>query len=223
MAGKVLVDDRPITKPGTLIAPQSAIRLSKKVLPWVSRGGSKLAHGLDVFGISPQNAVCLDVGASTGGFTDVLLSRGANKVYALDVGYGQLAWKLVQDPRVVVLDRTNIRQADPALVPEPVDLLTMDVSFISLSLALPAALAFLRPQGYGIILLKPQFEVARKKLSKGGIVRDPQQHQEVLTSFEQHAKTLSLTIQGSTPSPIFGSKGNKEFLFCFHKNAVAMH
>ena len=217
MAGKVLVDDRRITKPAILIAAQATIRLSRKYQPWVSRGGTKLAHALDVFGISPNNAVCLDVGASTGGFTDVLLSRGASRVYAMDVGYGQLAWKLVQDSRVVVLDRTNIRQVEVNLVPEPVDLLTMDVSFIALSQALPPALNFLSSQGLAVILLKPQFELARGKVAKGGVVRDPQLHQEAVTMFAQLAASLSLDIQGSTLSPITGSKGNKEFLFCFRK------
>lgn len=217
MAGKVLVNDRPVTKPGTSTAHHAVIRLPKKMIPWVSRGGIKLAHALDVFGFSPRNAVCLDVGASTGGFTDVLLSRGATRVYALDVGYGQLAWKLSQDPRVVVLDRTNIRQVGPAKLPEQVDLLTMDVSFIALSQALPPALVFLRSEGFGVVLLKPQFELAREKITKGGVVQDPVLHQEARDLFETLAKTLGLDVRGVVPSPVTGSKGNKEFLFLFQK------
>ena len=218
MAGKVLVDDRPSTKPGTLIAPHAEIRLLEKPQPWVSRGGLKLAHALNFFSIHPKNNVCLDVGASTGGFTDALLQGGARKVYAVDVGYGLLAWKLVQDPRVVVLDRTNIRQMEATMVPEAVDMLTMDVSFIALSQALPPALVFLRHGGCGVVLLKPQFELPRDKVTKGGVIQDPELHQEAITSFEQLAERLDLRVEGVTPSPVTGSKGNREFLFCFRKN-----
>ena len=221
MAGKILVDDRPVTKPGTLVAPHAVLRSSEKRLPWVSRGGLKLAHALDVFECSPHGALCLDVGASTGGFTDVLLSRGARRVYALDVGYGQLAWKLVQDDRVVVLDRTNIRTVDATQLPEPVDFLTMDVSFIALAQALPPALAFLRPGGVGVVLLKPQFELAREQVARGGVVQDATLHDEAQAVFKQRADTLGLEVQGCTPSPITGSKGNREFLFFFSKTGLS--
>ncbi|MBF0462697.1 MAG: TlyA family RNA methyltransferase [Magnetococcales bacterium] len=217
MDGKVLVDERRITKPGTPVAPQAAIRLLGRSIPWVSRGGVKLAHAIDYFHLPIQDTCCLDVGASTGGFTDVLLQRGAAKVYALDVGYGQLAWKLTQDARVVVLDRTNIRHIDPAVIPDPIDILTMDVSFVGLVQALPPALPFLRTTGHGVVLLKPQFELARAQMTPGGVVRDPALHQEAQTLFEQLATTLGLDILGSTPSPILGPKGNREFLFCFRK------
>ena len=217
MAGKVWVNDQRLTQSGTLLASDVTIRLTESRCPWVSRGGIKLSHALDIFDVSPQGALCLDVGASTGGFTDVLLDRGARRVYALDVGYGQLAWKLVQDSRVVVLDRVNIRQMDANLIPEPVDFLTMDVSFIGLSKALPPALGFLRPQGCGIVLLKPQFELAREKITQGGVIHDPELHQEALALFEQSAKTLGLEILGCTPSPVTGSKGNREFLLGFRR------
>lgn len=217
MTGQVWVDERRMTKPGMLCAPQVAIRVVDKKHPWVSRGGIKLAHAMDRFDLSVVGAACLDVGASTGGFTEVLLDRGARRVFAVDVGYGQLAWKLVQDPRVVVLDRTNIRRLDAALVPEPVDALTMDVSFISLAQALPPALAFLRMDGLGVVLLKPQFELPRHKISPGGVVQDPALHREAYAGFERLADGLGLRIDGAVPSPIVGSKGNREFLCLFSR------
>ncbi len=217
MDGRVLVDERRVTKPGTPVASEADVRLLGEVIPWVSRGGIKLAHAIDYFNLSVKNACCLDVGAATGGFTDVLLQRGAAKVYALDVGYGQMAWKLVQDERVVVLDRTNILHVDLSVIPDPMDILTMDVSFVGLVRALPPALRFLRPAGQGVVLLKPQFELARAQITPGGVIRDPVLHQEALALFEQLADTLDLEIQGATPSPILGPKGNREFLFCFRK------
>lgn len=219
MAGKVLVDDQRLTKVGTLVTTNARIRLSGKTIPWVSRGGLKLDHALDTFKLNVKECLCLDVGASTGGFTDVLLNRGAAKVYALDVGYGQLSWTLSQDSRVVVLDRTNIRTMDPKKIPVQVDILTIDVSFISLSQALPSALNFLRPGGEGVALLKPQFELKREKIADGGVVLDPKYHQEALELFEQTAQKLALHIHGSTPSPITGPKGNREFLFAFTKTS----
>ncbi|MEO5362973.1 MAG: TlyA family RNA methyltransferase [Magnetococcus sp. DMHC-8] len=217
MAGKVLVDERRITKPGTPVGAAAAVRLLGQSTPWVSRGGIKLAHALESFHLSVQDSHCLDVGAATGGFTDVLLQRGAARVYALDVGYGQLAWKLVQDDRVVVMDRTNILHVDPSRLPGSIDFLTMDVSFVGLARALPPALALLRPGGQGVVLLKPQFELARAQVTPGGVIRDPTLHQAVLGHFEQLAVTLDVTIQGSTPSPILGPKGNREFLFWLRK------
>ncbi|MBF0160673.1 MAG: TlyA family RNA methyltransferase [Magnetococcales bacterium] len=217
MDGKVLVQEQRITKPGTPVPLAAPLRLLQKTIPWVSRGGIKLAHAIDHFQVSVHNAQCMDVGAATGGFTDVLLQRGAARVYALDVGYGQLAWKLAQDDRVVVMDRTNIRHIDPTDLPNPIDVLVMDVSFVGLAQALPPALALLRTEGLGIVLLKPQFELARLQVAPGGVVRDPLLHQEAITLFETLAARLGLTVQGSTPSPIPGPKGNKEFLFCFCK------
>ncbi|MBF0583017.1 MAG: TlyA family RNA methyltransferase [Magnetococcales bacterium] len=217
MDGKVLVDERRLTKPGTPVRLHAVVRLLADPMPWVSRGGIKLAHAIDHFNLVVKNAVCLDVGAATGGFTDVLLQRGAARVYAMDVGYGQLAWKLVQDSRVVLLDRTNICTVDPAVIPELVDWLTMDVSFMGVDQALPAALGFLRPGGYGVILLKPQFELAREKITPGGVIWDPALHQEALTLFAQLADRLGLKVAGIIPSPVTGSKGNKEFLCCIRK------
>ena len=174
MSGAVLVRGQPETKPGTLLAPDVEIALKEEDHPYVSRGALKLVKGLDTFQIDPAGKVCLDIGASTGGFTDVLLKRGAAKVYAIDVGYGQLAWSLRQDPRVVVLERINVRNMDLALVPEPCDLAVIDVSFISLTLVLPRVAQLLRPPAGKptVALVKPQFEVGRDQVGKGGVVRD---------------------------------------------------
>src|SRR5687767_11913563 len=175
MSGVVLVDGHPQTKPGTMLDQASEIVLREADHPYVSRGALKLVKGLDAFGIDPTGKIALDIGASTGGFTDVLLRRGAARVYAIDVGYGQLAWSIRQDPRVVVLERYNARTIEPALVPEPCDLAVIDVSFISLTLVLPRVRELLRPpSGKPIIaLVKPQFEVGRELVGKGGVVRDP--------------------------------------------------
>ena len=209
MAGWVLVDDRPATKPGHKVSPQAAIRV-KEQLPFVSRGGHKLTAALDAFGISPEGWVCADIGASTGGFTDVLLQRGAAKVYAIDVGYGQLHWRLRNDPRVVVMERTNARYLDR--LPEPVQLVTIDASFISLRLLLPAAKRLLAPGGHIIALVKPQFEAGRDRVGKGGVVRDPAVHRQVLTEIVAWAADHDFGPQGLIPSPILGPKGNREFL-----------
>jgi 23S rRNA (cytidine1920-2'-O)/16S rRNA (cytidine1409-2'-O)-methyltransferase len=217
MDGQVLVDERKVTKPGTLCKQRVAIRLLQQPLAWVSRGGYKLAHGLEHFALSVAGAVCLDVGAATGGFTDVLLQRGAAQVYALDVGYGQLAWKLVQDARVVVMDRCNISRMLPEQLPCAVDVLTMDVSFIGLQQALPPAVASLRGGGYGLILIKPQFELSRAQVTPGGVIHDPALHQEAIARFCLLSERLGLQVHGTTPSPILGPKGNQEFLGCFRK------
>lgn len=217
MDGQVLVEERRVTKPGTPTQPHAVVRLLGGAMPWVSRGGIKLAHAIDYFNIPVKNARCLDVGAATGGFTDVLLQRGAIQVYAMDVGYGQLAWKLVQDARVTLLDRTNICTVEPTLIPEPVDILTMDLSFMGLDQALPPALRFLRTGGYGVLLLKPQFELAREKITPGGVIWDPLLHQEALDLFAQLAARLGLAVQGTTPSPVAGAKGNREFLCSIRK------
>ncbi len=209
MAGKVLVNDRTVDKSGQLIDPDAAIRI-KEPLPYVSRGGLKLAAALDRFPIPIENMVCADVGASTGGFTDCLLQRGAARVYAIDVGYGQLDWKLRTDPRVVVMDRTNARHVEA--LPEPIDVATMDASFISLRLILPAVIKWLRPKAQGVALIKPQFEAGREKVGKGGVVRDRAVQAEVLRSIWHMTRELGFCPMDLIRSPIEGPAGNIEFL-----------
>ena len=208
MAGKVRVGDRVVTKPGTFVVPDAP--LTVKELPrYVSRGGLKLEAALRAFDIDPAGKVALDVGASTGGFTDCLLQHGARRVYAVDVGYGQLAWKLRQDPRVVVMERTNIRYLES--LPEPVDIATIDVSFISLRLVLPAVVRLLKPQADVVALVKPQFEAGREQVGKGGVVRDPNVHRQVLVGILDFARSLGLHPYGLVPSPLRGPAGNVEF------------
>ncbi len=209
MAGEVLVNDRVADKPGMSIAVDAAIRI-KEPLPYVSRGGLKLAAALDRFSIPVARKVCADVGASTGGFTDCLLQRGAARVYAIDVGYGQLDWKLRSDPRVVVLDRTNARYVES--LPEPIGLAVVDTSFISLRLILPAVLKWLGPQAHIVALIKPQFEAGRDRVGKGGVVRDPQVHVEVLRSIVASARELECSAIDLIRSPLEGPAGNVEFL-----------
>jgi 23S rRNA (cytidine1920-2'-O)/16S rRNA (cytidine1409-2'-O)-methyltransferase len=213
MAGLVWSGTRRLDKPGFLIDPDSPIEVRGRAHPWVSRGGVKLAHALDHFAIDATDKVALDIGASTGGFTDVLLQRGARRVYAVDVGHGQLDWKIRGDPRVVVLERVNARNLTLAQVPEPVGLIVCDASFISLTLVLPAALALAAPRARLVALIKPQFEVGKGKVGKGGIVRDPELHREVC---ERIAAWVGAKpgwhVDGVTESPILGSEGNKEFL-----------
>jgi 23S rRNA (cytidine1920-2'-O)/16S rRNA (cytidine1409-2'-O)-methyltransferase len=186
--------------------------------PWVSRGGIKLAHGLDAFGFDVTDAVALDVGSSTGGFTDVLLTRGAAKVYAVDVGTNQLAWKLRQDPRVIVHEQTNARSLDASIVPEPVDIITCDASFISLSKVLESALKFARIGAKLVALVKPQFEAGREEVGKGGVVRDPQIHERVCAEAEAWVKSQGWSVVGIERSPITGPEGNVEFLLGAIKN-----
>lgn len=209
MAGEVLVGDRVVDKPGTRVAEDAEIRL-RATLPYVSRGGLKLEAALDRFGVAVAGKVAADVGASTGGFTDCLLQRGAARVYAIDVGYGQLAWKLRNDPRVVVLERTNIRYLES--LPEPVDLATVDVSFISLELVLPVVVRLLKPEGEIIALIKPQFEAGREHVGKGGVVRDPEVHRSVLERITAWALEHGLAVRGLMRSPLKGPAGNVEFL-----------
>jgi 23S rRNA (cytidine1920-2'-O)/16S rRNA (cytidine1409-2'-O)-methyltransferase len=178
----------------------------------VSRGGLKLEHALDTFSLAVDGRVAMDVGASTGGFTDCLLQRGAIRVYAVDVGYGQLAWKLRQDPRVVVIERQNIRSLPAGLIPEPIQVATVDTSFISLRLVLPAVMPFLADGATLVTLVKPQFEAGRAHVGKGGVVRDPTTHDAVCRSTADVAESLGCTVLGVTPSPILGPKGNREFL-----------
>lgn len=220
MAGLVYSEERRLDKPGMAVAVDLAIEVRGRDHPWVSRGGVKLAHGLDHFGIETKGLVCLDVGASTGGFTDVLLTKGAAKVYAVDVGHGQLAWKLRQDNRVVVLERTNARLLDVSLVPDPVALIVCDASFIGLEVVLPSPLALAKPGARLISLIKPQFEVGKGLVGKGGIVRDPALHEEVCARISAWLAGLpGWSVIGLTESPILGPDGNKEFLIAAAKAA----
>ncbi len=211
MAGEVLVDDLPATKPGRLLDPEIAIRL-RQGLAYVSRGGLKLEAALAAFAVDPAGLVAADVGASTGGFTDCLLQHGAAHVYAIDVGYGQLAWQLRQDPRVTVLERTNVRHLERLPGDALVDLAVVDVSFIGLRLVLPAVSRILRPAGRVIALIKPQFEAGRQQVGKGGVVKDVQVHRQVLLELLQWAQDNTWELAGLIRSPITGPKGNVEFL-----------
>ena len=212
MAGQVVVGDHAAEKAGQQVLPDVEIRIKGEVLPYVSRGGLKLERGLDAFAITAEGRIALDVGASTGGFTDCLLQRGAARVYAVDVGYGQLAWKLREDPRVVVLEKTNIRHLHPEQLDPPPDLAVIDASFISLSLVLPPTLALLQRPAEVVALVKPQFEVGKGAVGKGGIVRDPKLHDEVLHRMEAPAADLGAELLGICDSPITGADGNREFL-----------
>lgn len=212
LAGDVRVDGAVVTKPAQLVPEDAEVEVGPGSLPYVSRGGLKLQHALDTFGIDVRGLVAIDVGASTGGFTDCLLQRGAARVYAIDVGYGQLAWKLRQDPRVVVLERTNIRYLERLPDGALADLATVDVSFISLTKVLPAVLRLLKPDGFIIALVKPQFEAGPQRVGRGGVVRDPAVHRDVLRQIVSWAREHGLVVRGLTRSPILGPAGNVEFL-----------
>ena len=209
MAGEVTVSGKLITKPGTLVDENAELRLAEK-LPYVSRGGLKLAHALDEFKLDVTSLTAMDVGASTGGFTDCLLQRGAKRVYAIDVGYGQLDYKLRQDPRVVVMERVNAHH--PFSLPEKVNIATVDLSFISVTKAIPNIVNHLTQPGSIIVLLKPQFEARREEVGKGGIIKDPQIHALVLGRFITWITDHDLRFRGLVASPILGAEGNKEFL-----------
>ena len=211
MAGTVRVDDRVVDKPGTLVSTAAPITVTGDDIPYVSRGGVKLAHALDVFATPVAGRVVLDVGASTGGFTDCVLQRGARAVIALDVGYGQFAWSLRQDPRITLLERTNVRQLDPAALPAPPDLAVIDVSFISLRLVLPPVVGVLAPGGDIVALVKPQFEVGKGHVGSGGVVRDPALHADAVARVRACALDLGLVCVGECESPLRGPKGNREF------------
>ena len=215
LAGNVRVDGQRADKAGTLVRDGAEVRLIEPDHPWVSRGGIKLAHALDALNVKVTGRRALDIGASTGGFTDVLLQRGAREVVALDVGHGQLDWKLRTDPRVRVLEGINARRLDPALIGDPVDVVTMDVSFISLRLVLPSVPPLLAPGADVIALVKPQFEAGREDVGRGGIVDDPAVHERVLAEVAAAASGIGLTRIGMTPSPITGAAGNREFLVHF--------
>lgn len=220
MAGAVYAGEQRLNKPGHQVAADIALTLRGKDHPWVSRGGLKLVHGIEHFNLDVERCTAIDVGASTGGFTDVLLSHGASRVYAVDVGYGQLDSKLRDDERVVVLERTNARHLTAAEIPEPVDLVVCDTSFIGLRTVLPAALALTKPEAHLIALIKPQFEVGKDRVGKNGVVRDPELHQEVCDTITSWLAELpNWTVLGVTESPITGPAGNKEFLICGHHSS----
>ena len=212
MARQVVVADHVAEKPGQMVPVAAEVRLKGELLPFVSRGGLKLQKALEEFNIDVVGLTVLDVGASTGGFTDCLLQRGAKKVIAVDVGYGQLAWKLRQDERVVNLEKTNIRYLTPDKLPQVPDLAVIDASFISLAKILPAVLTLLGNGGAIIALIKPQFEVGRGEVGKGGVVRDSEKHREVIDAIKSVAENLGLEVRGVTESPLLGPRGNREFL-----------
>ena len=218
MAGVVFSGEKKLSKAGDMLAEDAALEVRGKDHPWVSRGGVKLDHGLTHFGFDVTDAVALDVGSSTGGFTDVLLSRGAGKVYAVDVGTNQLAWKLRKDPRVVVNEQTNARSLDASIIPEPVDIVVCDASFISLAKVLEAPLRLARPGARLLALIKPQFEAGREEVGKGGVVRDPAVHDRVCIEAKVWVESQGWSVLGVTPSPITGPEGNVEFLLGAIKN-----
>lgn len=217
MSGLVFVNGQRADKPGMQVEPECALEVRGSALPFVSRGGYKLDKALKVFPVDPQGMTCIDCGASTGGFTDVLLQHGAKKVYAVDVGYGQLAWKLRTDERVINLERTNLRYVTEELIPEKIDLAVMDVSFISIKLVIPAVVRLLKPDADYICLIKPQFEAGREEVGKKGVVRDKSVHARVIRSILDFAPTAGLSVMGLDYSPIKGPEGNIEYI-CHLKN-----
>jgi 23S rRNA (cytidine1920-2'-O)/16S rRNA (cytidine1409-2'-O)-methyltransferase len=212
MAGAVFSGEKKLSKAGDMLAEHAPLEVRGKDHPWVSRGGIKLEHALTHFGMDVADAVALDVGSSTGGFTDVLLSRGAAKVYAVDVGTNQLAWKLRQDQRVVVHEQTNARTLDGSIIPELVDIVVCDASFIGLAKVLEAPLKLAKPQAKLVALVKPQFEAGRQEVGKGGVVRDPAVHQRICAEATTWVESQGWSVLGITPSPITGPEGNIEFL-----------
>lgn len=212
MSGKVLINDQPADKPAAGVSDADVILLRGEDIRYVSRGGLKLEAALQSFHVRTEGRVCLDVGASTGGFTDCLLQHGAGRVFAVDVGYGQLAWKLRQDPRVLVFERTNIRYMSREALPEPVDLVVIDVSFISLRIVAPAILKLMKKDADILALIKPQFEVGKGRVGKGGVVKDADMHEEVIRSLSAFFTEIGLFCEAVMPSPVLGPKGNKEFV-----------
>ena len=219
MSGLVFVNGQRADKPGMQVSPDIKVEIKGTALPYVSRGGLKLEKALKVFPIDVNDKVCIDCGASTGGFTDVLLKNGAAKVYSVDVGYGQLAWSLRNDERVVNMERTNIRYISPELIPEPLDICVMDLSFISVKLVLPAVCALLKDNAQLVCLIKPQFEAGREEVGKKGVVRDKAVHLSVIESVLSFAPTVGMTVMGLDFSPIKGPEGNREYL-CYMKKGV---
>lgn len=218
MAGSVLVNGVPLTKAGSTVPVDAAITLKEPDVPYVSRGGVKLEAAIKTFSIEVKGKVAIDVGASTGGFTDCLLKHGARRVYAVDVGYGQLAWVLRQDPRVVTLERKNIRHLKSEELGERADMAVVDVSFISLTKVLPGVVELLKERAEMVTLIKPQFEVGRAQVGKGGIVRDPALQAQVTKKIQMFARSIGLNPVGLTESPIAGAKGNREFLLYLKKD-----
>ncbi len=212
MSGLVYVNGQKADKPGMSFEETVSLEVRGATCPYVSRGGLKLEKALRDFGVDPTGYVCSDSGASTGGFTDCLLQQGAKKVFAIDVGYGQLDWKIRSDPRVIVMERTNVRYVTPEDLGEPLDLSVVDVSFISLRIVLPVIKTFLKQSGQVLCLIKPQFEAGKEKVGKKGVVRDPEVHREVLDDFVALTKEIGFTILGMTFSPVKGPEGNIEFL-----------
>lgn len=212
MAGLVYVNGQKADKPGMQVAPDAKVEVHGSALPYVSRGGFKLEKALQVFPVDVTGLHCIDCGASTGGFTDVLLQNGAEKIYAVDVGYGQLAWSLRNDPRVVSMERTNVRYLTPEQIPESLDLAVMDLSFISLRLILPAVYPLLKEDAAVICLIKPQFEAGREEVGKKGVVREPAVHRQVLERFLEFVPEIGFTVLGLDYSPIRGPEGNIEYL-----------
>ncbi len=217
MSGKVLVNQQPVDKPGAQVFDEDQVVFKGEGLPFVSRGGVKLAAALTGFDLNPSGLFCLDVGASTGGFTDCLLQNGAEHVYAVDVGYGQLAWPLRRNPRVTVFERTNIRHMDVDSLPQKIDLATVDVSFISLKIVVPAILKFMKSEARIISLIKPQFEVGKGQVGKGGVVKDASLHERVIQSLSAFFSEIGLAVGSVLPSPVLGPKGNREFLILLEK------
>ncbi len=222
MAGEVYVDGVREDKAGTMISVDAAVEVRGKALPYVSRGGLKLAKAIEAFGLELTGCVCIDAGASTGGFTDCMLQNGAERVYAVDVGYGQLAWKLREDPRVVVLEKTNVRFLNEEIIPELCDFASADLSFISLNKVLPAIWSRMKPDGRMVCLVKPQFEAGREKVGKKGVVRDPEVHREVLRSIIAWSGENGLTVRGLTYSPVRGPEGNIEYLLYLDKSGLTL-
>jgi 23S rRNA (cytidine1920-2'-O)/16S rRNA (cytidine1409-2'-O)-methyltransferase len=211
MAGHVLVDNQKVTKAGALIHVDADVALQENDIPYVSRGGLKLAAALEIFNVDPSGKTVMDIGCSTGGFTDCALERGAVKVYAVDVGYGQLDWSLRNDPRVILYEKTNIRYLEKERIPEAIDLIVIDVSFISLTKVLPRVLDFLHDSGYVIALVKPQFELGREMVEKGGIVRDETRRLSAVNKICEFSETAGLSVIGICDSPVPGQKGNREY------------
>jgi len=207
----VRVNDQRVDKPGCFVSSDDKIEFKGNDIPYVSRGGLKLEAALRNLPLNVTGKICIDVGASTGGFTDCLLQHGAERVYAVDVGYGQLAWEIRQNPRVIVIERTNVRHVSQDAIPEPADLITVDVSFISLKIVVPAVIQFMKPDALILALIKPQFEVGKGQVGKGGVVREARLHQQVIQQLSEFFRSIRLKPHPVYPSPLLGPKGNREF------------
>lgn len=223
MEGKVYVNGQKEDKPGTFISDDAKLEIRSDKMPYVSRGGYKLEKAMKLWPISLTGKTCMDVGASTGGFTDCMLQNGADKVYAIDVGYGQLAWSLRNHPKVINLEKTNARYLTREIIPDPIDFSSVDCSFISLTKILPVLWELLKDQGESVLLIKPQFEAGREKVGKKGVVRDPETHKEVILSVLAFTKELGFSVKGLTFSPIRGPEGNIEYLLYIRKDGESLN